>query len=70
MGSVMYLNDAPVMFQSVTQMHVTLSMTEVELAAFVSCVQHMMYMYCIITSPGHKVELPMICEIDNSCVRD
>jgi hypothetical protein len=44
-GTVLYLNGAPIMFGSVTQKHVTLSVTEGELAAVVSAVQDMMYVY-------------------------
>ena len=49
-GMVVYLCDVPIMFQHVMQKHVTLSMTEVELAACVSCVQDMMYVYHVATS--------------------
>jgi hypothetical protein len=69
-GSVTYLNDAPVMYQSATQKHVTLSVTEAELAAVVSLVQGMMYCMRIVTSLGLKVKLPMLCELDNSGARD
>jgi hypothetical protein len=69
-GSVVYLNDAIVMFQSATQKHVTLSVTEAELAALVSCVQDMLYVYRIIISLGLQVELPMAVELDNSGARD
>ena len=69
-GSVVYLNDAIVMFQSATQKHVTLSVTEAELAALVSCAQDMLYVYRILTSLELKVELPMVCELDNSGARD
>eukprot|EP00804_Cyclotella_cryptica_P028830 CCRYP_019720-RA/>CCRYP_019720-RA protein AED:0.58 eAED:0.63 QI:0/0/0/0.5/1/1/4/0/888 len=44
-GTVVYLNDAPIAFSSVTQKHVTLSVTEAELAAVVTMVQDMMYIY-------------------------
>ncbi len=66
----MYLNDAPIAFSSVTQKHVTLSVTEAELAAVVSMVQDMMYVYCVIKSLGLNVELPMLVEMDNSGARD
>jgi hypothetical protein len=69
-GSVVYLNDAIVMFQSSTQKHVTLSVTEAELAALVSCVQDMLYVYRIIISLELQVELPMVVELDNSGARD
>ena len=69
-GSVVYLNDAIVMFQSSTQKHVTLSVTEAELAALVSCVQDMLYVYRIIISLDLQVELPIVVELDNSGARD
>ena len=69
-GTVVYLNDAPIVFGSVTQKHVTLSVTEAELAAVVALVQDMMYVYRVIKSIGLKVKLPMIVEMDNSGARD
>ncbi len=66
MGTIVYLNDAPIAFSSVTQKHVTLSVTEVELAAVVTMVQDMMYVYPVIKSMGIQVDLPMIAEMDNS----
>ena len=69
-GIVVYLCDVPILFQSVMQKHVTLSMTEVELAACVSCVQDMMYVYCIAISLGLQVKKPMAYELDNSGARD
>ena len=58
------------MFGRVTQKHVTLSVTEAELAAAVSLVQDMMYVYRVVTSMGLQVQLPMIAEVDNSGARD
>jgi hypothetical protein len=69
-GTVVYLCDAPIMFSSLTQKHVTLSVTEAELAAVVTLVQDMMYVYRVIKSIGLTVELPMIAELDNSGARD
>ena len=70
MGTVVYLNDAPIAFSSVMQKHVTLSATEAELAEVVTRVQDMMYVYRVVTSMGLQVELPLTAEIDNSGVRD
>ena len=67
---MVYLNDAPIAFSSVTQKHVTLSVTEAELAAVVTMVQDMMYVYRVITSMGLRVELPMTAERDNSGARN
>ena len=64
-GTVVYLNDAPIAFSSVTQKHVMLSVTEAELVAVVTMVQDMMYVYRVITSLQLQVELPMIAEMDN-----
>ena len=69
-GTVVYLNEAPIVFGSVTQKHVTLSVTEAELAAGVSLVQDMMYVYRVVTSMGLLVELPMLVEMDNSGAKD
>lgn len=69
-GTVVYLNDSPIVFGSVTQKHVTLSVTEAELAAAVSLVQDMMYVYRVMMSLGLEVELPMLVEMDNSGARD
>jgi hypothetical protein len=69
-GTVVYLNDAPIMFGSVTQKHVTLSVTEAELAAVVSVAQDMMYVYRVMKSMELKVQLPMVVEMDNSGARD
>ena len=41
-GSVVYLDDVPVMFQNVTKKHMTLSMKEAELAAVMSFVHDIM----------------------------
>jgi hypothetical protein len=49
---------------------VTLSVTEAELAAAVTMVQDMMYVYSVITSMELQVELPMRAEMDNSGVCD
>ena len=69
-GTVVYLNDSPIAFSSVTQKHVTLSVTEAELAAVVAMVQDMMYIYRVVNSMGLKVELPMLAEMDNSGGQD
>jgi hypothetical protein len=69
-GTVVYLNDASIAFSSVMQKHVTLSVTQAELAAVVTMVQDMMYIYRVITSIGLQVELPMTAEMDNSGVHD
>ncbi|KAL7480971.1 hypothetical protein ACHAW6_006644 [Cyclotella cf. meneghiniana] len=69
-GMIVYLNDSPIEFSSVTQKHVTLSVTEAELAAVVTMVQDMMYVYRVIKRMGLHVELPMTVEMDNSGARD
>jgi hypothetical protein len=61
-----YLNDVPIAFSSVTQKHVTLSVTEAELAAVATLVLDMMYVYRVITSIGLQVDLPMTADMDNS----
>ena len=61
----MFLNDIPIMFQSVMQKHVMLSMTEVELAVFVNCIQDTMCVCCVVMLIGLQVKLPVIGELDN-----
>ena len=65
-GTAVYLNDASMAFSSVTQKHVTLSATQAELAAIVTMVQDIMYIYRVVTSMGLQLHLPMIAEMDNS----
>ena len=66
----MFVNSMPICFRSVTQKFVTLSVTEVEIAAGVMVAQDMLYMYCLLESLELEVELPMVLEIDNSCAGD
>ena len=61
----MLLNGAPVIFKSMAQKHVSLSVTEAELYAGVTCAQDMLYVKNVLESIGLKVKLPMILEIDN-----
>jgi hypothetical protein len=58
MGTVVYLNDSPIAFSSVTQKHVMLSVTEAELAAVVAMVQDMMSIYRVVNSMGLKLNCP------------
>jgi hypothetical protein len=69
-GTVVYFCDSPIMISSLTQKHVTLSVTEAELAAVVTLVQDMMYVYRVVKSLGLTMELPMLVELDNSGARD
>jgi hypothetical protein len=64
-GTVAYVNDAPAIVRSSTQKHVTLSVTEAEGAAAVSCTQDMLYLFNLIKSIGCRVKLPMLLEVDN-----
>ena len=64
-GSVIYLEQAPVMFKSATQKHVALSVTEAELYAGVSTAQDMLYVKNVLESMELKVKLPMVLEMDN-----
>ncbi len=61
----MVLNGAPVAWQSSTQKHVTLSVTEAEMGARVTCIQDMMYVYKLLVFMGLQVHLPMTLEMDN-----
>lgn len=59
-GARVFLENCPVIFRSVTQKFVTLSVTKAETAAGVTCAQDMMYVYRILTSLGLEVQLPMV----------
>ena len=65
MGTRVSVNDAAVMWQSLTQKSVTLSVTEADEGAAVTCAQDMMYTKNAIESLHLEVELPMVLEIDN-----
>jgi hypothetical protein len=54
-----------VAWRSSTQKHVTLSVTEAEMGAGVTCVQDMMYVYNLMSSMGLQVQLPIVLEMDN-----
>lgn len=58
-GTVLYMNDAPIYFSSVTQKHEMLPVTEAELVAVVTMIQ-------VVNSMGLYVELFMVAKIDNS----
>jgi hypothetical protein len=64
-GFVVYMEDAPVVIKSNMQKIVTLSSTEAELIAMVSCIQEMMSVKKLLESLELKVELPMVVECDN-----
>ena len=53
-GSVVYLNEVPVIFRSSTQKMVSLSITEAELNATVMGVQDALFMRNILKSHGLK----------------
>ena len=65
-GEGVFLNNAPVTFQSATQKFVTLSVTEAESTAGVVIAQDMLYIYCLLKSLELEVKLPMVLEMDNS----
>ena len=64
-ASNVYLCGAPVVMKSHGQKIVTLSSTEAELVAAVSCAQDMLYVMRILESIGLKVERPMVLWVDN-----
>ena len=64
-GTRVSVNDAAVMCRSSTQKFTTLSVTEAEAGAAVTCAQDMMYTKNILESLELSVELPMVLEIDN-----
>ena len=61
----MFLNNSPVLFKSVTQKHVALSVTEAELYAAVNCVQEMIYCKNVLNNIGLQVTVLMVPEVDN-----
>ncbi len=61
----MYLEGEPVMFKSSTEKTVSLSTTEAETYAGVTCVQDMLYIKNILESLRLRVKLPMVLEMDN-----
>jgi hypothetical protein len=62
---VVYLEDAPVMHQSVTQKTVALSVCEAEMNLAVFCAQDMIYAKHVLESLGLQVETPMVLQMDN-----
>jgi hypothetical protein len=61
----MHLEGVPKMFKSSTERRVSLSTTEAETNAGVTCVQDMLYIKNVLESLGLKVKLPMVLEMDN-----
>jgi hypothetical protein len=64
-GHMVYLKGAPVMFKSSTERIVSLSSTEAETYAGVTCIQDMLYMKNVLESLGLKVKLPMFLKMNN-----
>jgi hypothetical protein len=69
-GYSVFLHDAPVAMASRMQGHVTLSVTEAELAAATQCAQDMLFVMRVLESVGLKVKKPMILEVDNKGAKD
>jgi hypothetical protein len=69
-GYSVFLEDAPVSMACRMQGHVTLSVTEAELAAATQCAQDMLFAMRVIESVGLKVKKPMILEVDNKGAKD
>jgi hypothetical protein len=65
-GGQVFINGVPISYRSVTQKFVTLSVTEVEIAAGVMVAQDMLYIYWLLESLELEVELPMVLKMDNS----
>jgi hypothetical protein len=65
-GHMVYLEGASTIFKSSTERTVSLSTTEAETYAGVTCVQDMLYMKNVLESLGLKVtKLLMVLEMDN-----
>ena len=56
--------------RSNTQKSVTLSVTEAEQAAAVSCAQDMLFVMRLVESMGLKVKKPMVLKLDNKGAHD
>jgi len=69
-GHVVFLSGVLVSARSKMQECVTLSVTEAELMAVVSCIQDMIYIKNVISSMGIKVRLPMEIQVDNKGAKD
>jgi hypothetical protein len=69
-GWATFLCGAPISMKSKMQATTTLSVTEAELVAAVSCAQDLMFEKRVLESIGLQVELPMILEVDNKGVFD
>ncbi len=64
-GYIVYLEGVPAMFKSSTERTVSLSTTEAETYAGITCVQNMLYMKNVLESLGLKVKLLMVLLMDN-----
>ena len=64
-GTRVSVNGAPVSWRSTTQKHISLSVTESESSAGVTCAQDMLYVKNVLESIGLQVALPMVLEMDN-----
>jgi hypothetical protein len=65
-----FLCGAPISMKSKMQTTTTLSVTEAELVAAVTCAQDLLFEKRVLESIGLQVELPMILEVDNKGVVD
>jgi hypothetical protein len=64
-GHMVYLEEAPAIFKSSTERAVSLSTTDAETYAGVTCMQDMLYMKNVLDSIGLKVRIPIVLEMDN-----
>ena len=62
-GTRVSVNGAPVSWRSTTQKHISLSVTESESSAGVTCAQDMLYVKNVLESIGLQVALPMVPEM-------
>jgi hypothetical protein len=69
-GCSVFLEDAPVSMACQMQGHVTLLVTEAELAAAARCAQDVLFVVRVIESVGLKVKKPMTLEVDNEGAKD
>ncbi len=67
-GYRVLLEGAPVMFKSLTQKSVALSVCKAEQSSGVLCAHNMLYCKNILESMGLKVKLPILLKMDNKDV--
>ena len=69
-GWAVWLNSAPISYQSKMMLIIALSATEAELFAATQCAMDMLFAMRVMNAIGLKIQLPMILEVDNKVAVD